>query len=282
MYDDLWYCIMESLSDTSAFVLLLSGNSYCAKYAKKYQKLLDLNSGKEMALQVKRIWPHYNTVIKNRKKCILDLALYNIKQNITQVVIFGAGMDALSLELLSRAQLDIYEIDASNMKLKNKLIKDVNSKFSNNIHCLDFNLKDHKEITNLLEKHGWDKTRPSMLIFEGISYYLKENNLFSIIKLFKTKNLQNRIILEYLLPQNQINQKRRDIPKKVFQIIKQRHSLNITTFDRKKIQDNLDKIKTGKILKTYSLKDMEKMRTKNNIYFPTKSSGWIQVSSIAI
>lgn len=273
----------HKLSDTSAFVLLLAeGMIHTSKNSKAYLKRLDLDAGKELLAKCNKIWPHYSEVIKNRKKCIFDLALDDIKtKKVLQIVIFGAGMDALSIELLSKAKnITIYEIDIANMSLKNKIIKKIN-KLDDSIHHIESDLRNPAGVLNLLKKRGWNEHKPSVFVFEGISYYLDQKDLFNLFSLFKSKTQHNSIILEYLLTQEHISKKRSSIPAKIFDEIKNESQIRITRYDKNKIQRHLDGI-GGDILRDYNLKDMEKNRCKNNTYFTTADSGWINVCHIVI
>ncbi len=269
----------HKLSDTSSLVLLYSqGEIHTSKNSKAYLKLLDMNPGKTLLSECNKIWPHYGEVIKNRKKCILDLALNEIKEKkISQVIIFGAGMDALSIELMSKVHnLVIYELDATNMSLKANLIKKSNSIFSNNIHCLKCDLRYPDKVLNSLKKQGWDSSVLSLLVFEGISYYLSKDNLFDLIGLFDIKNSQNIIILEYLLDSNSISKKRCTIPDGIFCIINKLCPSPITRYSENKIRQYFDDVNVD-VLENYTLKDMEKNRRNDTLYFKTVNSGWINI-----
>ena len=62
-------------------------------------------------------------------------------------------------------------------------------------------MKKPRNLSGVLKKNGWNCRMPSLLIMEGVSYYLDKKELLALINLFK-KNGENHILLEYLLPQN--------------------------------------------------------------------------------
>ena len=64
---------------------------------------------------------------------------------------------------------------------------------------MDADMKKPRNLSGVLKKNGWNCRMPSLLIMEGVSYYLDKKELLALINLFK-KNGENHILLEYLLP----------------------------------------------------------------------------------
>ncbi len=280
--------MLTLLDATSPLVILwANGTIHTSKSSKKYLKLLDLSSGKALLSQCNQIWPHYGEVIKNRKKCILNLILDNIlRKKITQVAVLGSGLDALSLEIASRVKgVTVYETDATQMDLKRSLIKQADPKLCNSIKCITSDLTDTQKTLDDLVENGWDGSKPSVLIFEGISYFLTEKNLWNLIGMFKTKNQQNVLLLEYLLDASLVSKDRSKISGQVFDAIQKGTGLGNTTlvtrYMRDQIECNLEKF-GGRVTLQYTMKDMEKDRVGHNIHFKTSKSGWIEICQISI
>lgn len=275
---------MNHLSSTSALVLLwTNGRIHRNTLASKFLRLLNLEPGKELHFKCNQIWPDYSEVIKNRKHCVLDLVQMNIKNNTNlQVIILGAGMDTLSLEILSQnREIKIFEIDYS-MDEKKTLIEKINPVILESLSLISSDLKNSNGLLNSLKNYGWIQKNPTLVVLEGVSYYLTESDLEKILKIFKTRNKKNHIILEYLLTEDLVSKERRLIPKKIFNLIANETGLsNITRYNHKKIK-NIIKILNGSTVKRFTMKEMELKRTGNNVFFKRVRSGWIEISYISI
>lgn len=270
-----------SLSDTSALVLLWAqGAAHTSKNARMYLESLNLDSGAELFKKCNAVWNHYDEVIKNRKKCILDMSRHVLKDGkIKQMIILGAGFDALSIEILHHVnELCVYDIDVANMHLKERLLKNTLGQESG-IQCIDADVKNPDKLLYTLEKCGWNSKKPALLVMEGISYYLTKSELSKMINGF-SNDKNNRILLEYLLPHECISKEISHIPEKIFSIIKDNHHTTLTRYDESEIGRLLGP--GCHITKTLGLKDMEMTRLGQNTYFKKKSHGWIQISQITI
>ena len=260
------------------------GEIHTSVIAKRFLNQLNLDSGKNLFVKCKKFWPHYGEVVKNRKSCILDLVKNAItEKKIEQVIIFGAGYDALSLEISSWSKnCGIFEIDIANMDTKKNLIDSLDLSLSNSIRCITLDMFKLDRIVSTLIKHGWNKDIPSIVIFEGISYYLSRDILWKIIEKFNTATHYNRILLEYLVPNKKISKQRIPIAEYPFHLIAIESDLiNITKYNLEEIMAHLNK-HDGILLQHCDMKKMEKNRTLQNIIFKTKQDGWIEICEFLI
>lgn len=276
--------LVTRLESTSALVLLWTeGDIHRNFLSSEFRKFLSLKSGKELHVKCNQIWPNYSEVIKNRKQCVLDLVQKEIgNDNLVQVIILGAGMDTLSLEILSQNRdVKIFEIDYS-MERKKTIIKKIDFTIFNSLSLISTNLKNSNELLKSLKKSGWDPKNPTLVVLEGISYYLTEDEMEKILKIFQSKNKKNRIILEYLLTEDLVSKKMRLIPKRIFDLIANETGLSfITRYNQDRIKKMIN-ILDGSIVKQFTMKEMEQKRTGNNVFFKRTKSGWIEVSYISI
>ena len=60
----------ESISATSALVLLMGKEYYTSGFAKKFLDSMDLNSGLAMKNLADKVWSNYGEIVKNRKDSI--------------------------------------------------------------------------------------------------------------------------------------------------------------------------------------------------------------------
>jgi len=276
-----------NISSTSALVLLWTdGKIHKSCTAKKFFNLLDLELGKEHFEKCNRFWSHYSKIIQNRKSCIINLTKNIILQNnVKQIIILGAGYDALSLEICSWSKsCKVFEIDTANMETKNNLISFLSTTdpISDSITCITCDVSDSNHIISSLIKHGWDKDIPSLIVIEGLSYYISKSNLYDIIDKFKTKNQSNHIILEYLLYHDKIPRKWQAISQYPFDLIAKCCNLDcITRYDVYDIATHLKEL-GGIISHHYTMSEMEKDQTLQNSIFNFRDDGWIEICEILI
>ena len=267
------------LSDTSALVLLWSDEGcYPSHQAQSYLLQLSLDAGKQLHDQCNNVWENYNEVIVNRKSGILYVASKTIfKHDISQIVILGAGLAPLDVELINRhklGEIEVFSIDLENMPLKRMLLDNLVDPSLSRIHCVTADLNNISAIDNQLKENGYDKNKSTLIIMEGISYYLSKDNIKNIISYFRKNSPESCFILEYLVPSINIQKDRRHIPRDVFGILTKACGLPaITTLNR----NHVESLSGGVIKAHFTLHDLEKMRTKGNRYFPQPDSGWIEI-----
>ncbi len=273
------------ISSTSALVLLWAdGAVHSSHIAKKFLHALDLQSGKDLLEKCNRFWPYYSMVIQSRKSCIAKLAKNAVLQNkIKQIIILGAGYDALSLEICSWSKsCKVFEIDVANMETKNALIRSVNSSLTDQIKCITLDISKPDQITKSLDKHGWNKEMPSLIVIEGLSYYTSKSNLYDIVDKFKTTNQSNHIILEYLLYNDFIPKKWQAISQYPFNLIAKYCNLDcITRYHICEIATRLKEM-GGTISQHYTSSEMAKNQTLQNSIFGSGNAGWIEICKIII
>lgn len=271
----------SELSPTSSLVLFLAGRqSYSQKNTQKYLDYINFDNEHVSIKEFIKIWPPMDNVIKNRKYAIKKMAYdFLSKNNKAQVVILAAGLDPLSIEIASLyPQSCIFEIDKYNMEVKKQLLKKIGN--LENIKCLTSDLTDVATVEKHLLQASWNKQTPTLLIAEGISYYLSIKDLWNIVAIFKSPKTSNELILEYLLPYDLINEKYRNIAKQVFQKLEKDYQLSgIIHYSEELIKKQLPQI-SGILKKTLNFYEVEQDRLGKNSFFTESKDGWIEVSNI--
>ena len=116
---------MSKLSSTSALVLLWAGQEcYKSKKAMEFLNQLDLEEGRDLYEKCEEICPYYDEVIKNRKDGVFNLIKksFSNENNNFQLVIAGAGLDALGIEVTEHyANTKVFELDNENTEFKYNL-----------------------------------------------------------------------------------------------------------------------------------------------------------------
>lgn len=274
----------HKLADTSAFVTLLAGDDvHTSDYASKYRDTLDLSSGESLLRRSRLVWPHLDQLVKNRKSCILELVTECIAGGVAQVVVLGSGVDQLSLELASRTRnVRMYEVDFDQMDAKQSLVRRIAPDTVGRIFHVTADLACPGEVVRGVESAGWDGSIPSILVFEGISYYLEQKDLWGVMAAFG-KNAANDIILEYIVPSTMIDPARSHIPDEVFGIIRKSLAdpIAISRLDYDTIRSRVN-LMGGRVVSRHTMRSMELKRTGTNLHFSTDRSGWVEICRISI
>jgi hypothetical protein len=262
------------LGPTSALVLLWSGSElYVTDRAREYWSELDLSEGNEIYRICNSVWEGYGEVIKNRKWRILSWSKEILaNSDITQVVIIAAGFAPMGIELASLfPRSTVFELDKYNMEAKGELCSTIE-----NLHCMTADVTDQAQCRSALVARGWNPAKPTLLICEGISYYIDHSDSRSIWELFA--HPESRCIFEYLVPQEHITENRRYIPEGVFNEILV--YCGVTSPIARWSKELLERESGIKILKHNALSDMELERTGKTDYFPKAADGWIEIAML--
>jgi hypothetical protein len=271
------------LSATSALVLLWSGpESYSSREARRYLELLDLGAGIPLHERCSGIWPHYGEVIKNRKHCIMELMeqCAEADGDLRQVVVLGAGLAPLGVEWKARhPSAGVFDLDGANMELKRRLVSSLEENTLGGMNFIRVDLGAPGLVGERLVEHGWNRQEPTLLVLEGISYYLRPDVVRQLVLLFRHPERRTRAIVEYLKPVRAISAERRRIPGRVFGVICDTCGhFRITRFSGADIAS----WPAVELLTTRTMSDIERARTGGNEHFPSDESGWIELSMLAL
>lgn len=159
------------------------------------------------------------------------------------------------------------------MDIKSNLFANLNNKPKTNITFIETDLLNTSSLQNTLITHGWNPNKTTLPILEGISYYLPPKVIKNIVQSIKP----NQVIFEFLKQDKEIANNRKEIPKKIFNLIAEQCKLShIFKYNSDEIEALLDM----HIIDKYSTKQLESIRTGVNNFFPTENSGWIEISSL--
>ncbi len=200
------------------------------------------------------------------RKCVED------SREDLQIVIAGAGFDPLGIELVELyPRIRVFELDTENMTAKSAMVSTTNDEICRRISFIEADLLNSPKVHEELSFHGWDQLVPTLLVLEGISYYLPTN---SIQKLVHTLH-PDSVIFEFLKKDRDIAIDRLPIPQRVFGLISELCGLSlINKFDRMQVENLFSDMP---VEDRYGMNQLEKMRTGTNTFFSTEDSGWIEV-----
>jgi methyltransferase (TIGR00027 family) len=116
-----------------------------------------------------------------RKQCIKTLARSALLDGATQVVVIGAGFDSLSFEFASDfSDAEFWEIDhPATQRFKLRALSDLGP---NRLHFVAADLNATGLDKNALVTTGFDPTRRTFWIAEGLLMYLSEEMVSSLMK----------------------------------------------------------------------------------------------------
>lgn len=271
----------ESISATAALVMLWAERTlYSSSVVQAFLNSLDMSAGIDLYDECQAIWSDYSNVINNRKWLISNWSKEILAAGqISQVVILGAGWAPLGLELADLyPKASVFELDIDNMEKKRGLVDRIAGAPSN-ISFMSTDITDHDRCFSDLKIAGWKPDLPSLLIFEGISYYLKKTDLARLMTLGGT---HSRVIVEFMINLSRVDKSRREIPKKVFGLIEKACSLQtpIQTWDYQELCQRVH----GVAMRHVNLSQIESIRQEIDGFvrkiFPAPETGWIEIVDI--
>lgn len=265
-----------ALAPTAALVLKMALPIYQEPVTKKYLSRVDMSSGDEMFnIFTTSVYP------LNRKFYIRKTLLKMFAESPTpfQWVVIAAGVCPMPLEILSLVPdkiAHIYEVDVAFMPEKKKLYETVAPSLMNRISCVTADIAAPDLPTQLLAK-GFDPTRPTFLQMEGISYYITHETVQKILGEFSSHNGQNRMFVDYLLPNERLSQAGRERSEFIFGTINAHTGCTTTTrYTAEEIRHYLAN-RGGSILEHKIAYDLEKERTGKHEALVKPEDGLIEI-----
>ncbi len=94
------------------------------------------------------------------------------------------------------------------------------SHLSDRVSCVTLDITSQGfSCETLRSEAAYDAEISTIILFEGISYYITEEHLRRAMSEFQSERRCNRIVLEYMLPCELVKEARRAIPRGVFEAI---------------------------------------------------------------
>lgn len=266
-----------SLSENSAAdILCVADSIYKTDEAKKYLKMLDASAGKRLFEICSEIYAGYAESIRDRKYGVLKL-VDDVLQNsdINQVVIAGCGLDPLSIEIKSKyPHMNVFDLDIHDMRIKKEITADIGIEYLNEIKFVNTDISNADFTKQQLLKVGWQEKSNTLLIIEGVSYYLGINPLRRLINIFEANGL-SRIILEYLLPEECIDEQIKFIPEQIFAKFADEAKLDTITCINQETIYNWEDINLIKVVNVFTIKNQRFGGIDKNF---NGEGGWMEIA----
>lgn len=270
---------MFSLEPTAAMVMIWAKPIYRSGMASMLVESLDTSYGDELCKYCEASCAWYGEVVRNRKYFLPKLAGSFInKAGRCYVLVPGAGMSPIALELIENYGEHIvraFEMDVAGMEDKQGLYSQLYPGLCPGVECLTVDIRDKMAI-EMLSDQGYDATVPSVIILEGISYYLSRQELLDLIGMYRSPGHDNVIIVEYLLPCDEVREERRNIPRNEFNTIKKYcHLPRIQCYTKETLSETLG-LHGGTVVAHHTMLEMERARLGRQQYFRGPGDWWIE------
>ncbi len=272
------------LEPAAALNMLWGKRAFEGEILDKFISHLDLSSGNELYEKCNSICEWYDEVILNRKYFIENYISEKLAASDEEhlIIILAAGKSPLSLSLLNQHLKKInkiLEIDLVGMDEKKELYDRQFPKYSEKIKCITADISS-KPILMMLNSclHEYYNNIPCIVILEGIACFLSPDDIKNIIASFKSSKKNNQLLVEYLLPTENVSEEIRKIPQSIYSTIQESIGLKNINFYTNEIMAELVTANGGKLVEVKNLKGIEKQRLGENKYFSGSSDSWIECS----
>lgn len=246
--------------------------------AQKFADSLDLSAARDLISVCESCCPWYGEVIANRKAAIRHLALSFLSGTDDPVCILipAAGWSPLALDLLdvSGGRIQIIEIDIAGMEEKKELYRLIAPDVAPEIRCITADISCIDTITRYLP----GPPVRLLVILEGITYFMDDGWALSVIE--RLSKSRAGYIIEYLLPEELIHPDRSLIADHVFSTVRQACSCPPPArYSPRSLEEAAGRYGYFDVT-TMTVREMERLRTGGNRYFPHDSDGWIAITQI--
>lgn len=135
-----------------------------------------------------------------RKRCIEKFVRAAINKGAEQLIVVGAGFDALSLRIaIEYPDLTVIEIDHPATQVWKRNVLDGLDQRFNNHYLLPLDLTQDTMQAVLLRNEYYDRNKPSAFVAEGLLMYLAEKEVREIINFVKANSgIGSRFIFTYM------------------------------------------------------------------------------------
>ncbi len=271
---------MIILEPTAALVMDLAADVFRSKpLTHAYFERLDLSSAAEMIAEHKAIGVYAPTceAVSNRKVAMHHLATECLVQRSgpVQVVLLAAGKSPLGLELCveQRAKVArVFEVDVSPFTEKAALYTELSPECSGLVTFIEQDILSETLIPRLTA-HGYDASRPTLLILEGISHYIDHAACARVIGQFASSRQETDVILEYGVPIETLTERVRAHVAATMALVEKRFQQQGMTKYTAAWLTSMFAGHGGALTRIIAMDEMERLRLGENRYFPEPNSG---------
>jgi O-methyltransferase involved in polyketide biosynthesis len=267
------------LEPTAASVMTLSQELYQDGSAGDFYRHLDLSRGEPFLKAFGNYTPLISQALVNRKWCIRHFMVHWLSRatGSFQVVNVGAGKSPLALELLEQFPeriSEIFEIDMGGMPEKKELYTFIAPRLSPKVSCISADITDPEFSLTFLEKEGYSRERPSLIVMEGLAFYIPADTLKRLLGLFCTPRQENRVIVEFVPSASERSPEAESVMKRIEETITGSCGMSgFSPYSKKEITDLVEEA-GGRVRGVCFQSDMERRRLGEVRHFRNPEDGW--------
>jgi O-methyltransferase involved in polyketide biosynthesis len=267
------------ISATSALVLnWTSKEIWKSKNAQDYFDGLDLSEGEALYKEFDVVENHMLTqAITNRKYFVRKHAMAfldnsrNERMN-GQLIILAAGISPLSVEIASFfPETTVFDVDKYSMNEKQQYLNNICA----NIQFIECDITDMALLKDGLIQHGWIPAHPTLVVLEGIVYYLSETDLRNVLTFFAS--YKTHLIGDFVLKPEYVYEKNRVYGVEVFRKIKESVGLDFVNFYAPDQFMAMLKECGFAQAKRFMMDEIQFERTGKKAPFDFSESGWVSL-----
>jgi len=271
---------MIEIPATSTCVLsLLSQNSYQGRAAKAFMKKLDLSSGAPILAHFEDLLDEIQVEILNRRHGVEKCCYEYLSENPSaQVIHLGCGLDPLPMDLAEcYPEASFFDVDMAHRGLKERINKQIGGP---DVNLMTADLTDIPIVLSELNRAGWNLNIATLLVSEGISYYIPKESYRDLLRCLQTPN--GAIVFEYSATDSQLyGTQKSELISEFF--VRLARILNLP-FPLQRYEDNeiksLSKYVNGNIVSIMTQQQLELSRLGTKMTRKNPSMGAIRVAYI--
>jgi methyltransferase (TIGR00027 family) len=129
---------------------------------------------------------------------LIDDALGALSEEVTQVVILGAGFDCRAYRLPCLNRTTVFEVDhPATLALKLAGLRELLPKIPDNVRFveIDFN---HQTLPEALRRATFQSSRPALFLWEGVTNYLMPEAVDSVLRCVASCSPSSQVIFTYV------------------------------------------------------------------------------------
>lgn len=148
-----------------------------------------------------RSYPGVNGAVISRVRFMDDLLLREIDRGLTQAVILGAGYDTRAYRLAPAKRIRIFEVDhPATQALKKAGLERIFTTLPRHVRFVSLDLAAG-DLADALTANGFDASRKTLFILEGLVMYLQEATVVQILSAIRNHTpAGSGIVFDYLPP----------------------------------------------------------------------------------
>ena len=241
------------------------GRSYPDPESQKFLSALDLSEGQKMYNSIRHLEPHLSHTILNRKFFVQNQIRTILKQKgpSTQVLLPACGWDPLPVRMSKEfPKNSFFCLDRDSVHIQKKWVQKRMPQAP--IFYSQADITDSDRCVQLWTKQGWNKNKPSLIVLEGITYYIPPTPFWSALKKL-TRTIQSEFFIcgDFLVDgkQQKISPLSQKMGKDVFDMIKKSCGQKYYPYSTKKIKQKLKEHLNCSHTQCFTQDEVQKQRT---------------------